>query len=120
MSETINDINEDELQIVNQSDNEVEQEHEVDDLGLCDESQVYVISVDDTPVYYVRDLNDAKDSMWNLARQLKNKCNNFKSIMICETKPNELTLVGKQKFSIVAYDRVLHRIKVSEVSELAR
>ena len=87
-------------------------------LSFTENSELYVVSVDGLPKFYVKDIKAAHEKMWNIARQLAS-CRflggyNTNFLKIGE---NELHLIGSFRFFVIAYDTTLNRITCSRVQE---
>jgi hypothetical protein len=91
---------------------------ELPSLSFTDNSDLYVVSVNDSPVFYVKDENAASAKMWEVAHKLAGTeffagyRTNFLKI-----SHQELHLLGSYRFFLIAYDTILHRISYSRVQE---
>ena len=87
-------------------------------LSLTENSDLYIVSIDGQPKFYVKDKTTAHEKMWEVARKLSSTQffagynTNFLSI-----RENELHLLGSYRFFLIAYDTILHRISYSHVQE---
>lgn len=110
------------LDILNNKDNEPnpddDEENEPDKLSLTNDSELYVICVDNIPQYYVQSEKLAKERMWDTSRLLSSKMIGY-HINYMNIAENELHLIGAYSFFLVQYDRVLHRISYHIVNECA-
>lgn len=90
----------------------------INSLSFTENSDLYVVSIDGLPTFYVKDIKTANEKMWDITRQLANKRflggYNTNFLKISE---NELHLIGSFRFFIIAYDTTLHRITYSKVKE---
>lgn len=89
-----------------------------DPLSFTKNSDLYVVSVNGIPQFYVRDAKTASEKMWDSARILSGKefFTGYRTnyLQVSET---ELHLLGSYRFFLIAYDTVLHRISYSKVQE---
>jgi cobalamin biosynthesis protein CobT len=87
-------------------------------LSFTDNSDLYVVSINNSPRFYVKDEKTALKKMWEVAHKLAGTelftgCRtNFLQI-----SHQELHLLGSYRFFIIAYDTILHRISYSRVQE---
>ena len=87
-------------------------------LSFTDQSDLYVVSVDGIPKFYVKDEKSASDKMWDISRKLAGTHyfagyrTNFLKI-----KDNELHIIGSYRLFVIAYDIILHRIKYYKIEE---
>jgi len=95
------------------SDNEL-----LEHFSLTDNSELFVVSVDDYPKFYVKDIKTARERMCSIARQLvmKKFTNGYRTNFI-NISENELHIVGSYRFFLIAYDTVLNRITCSKIEE---
>lgn len=102
------------------SDSESDEESDSlrsDSLDMVDNSELYVISIDDIPQFYVQSEELAKERMWDTARLVYLKLfGNFNAQFI-NIKDNELHITGKFRFFFFSYDSVLHRLKYHKIKE---
>ena len=85
--------------------------------NFIEKSELYVISVDGSPTFYVNNEKSAFDKMWDVTRLLSSKYifDGYKTQFI-EVKDNELHILGSYRFFIIAYDQILNRITYNKIS----
>jgi len=82
-------------------------------------STVFVILQDDVPQFYVRNLIDARNYMWALARFYKfNLLTNYTSYIKEGDDQNQLKLMGSYRFFLIPYDKVISYFEISEIKEV--
>ena len=112
------DPNEDYQTYSSDSENYSDSSDESDQLSPKKNSDLYVVSVDGSPMFYVKDEQAASKKMWSVAFKLAGikffagDRTNFLKI-----SDNELHLIGSYRFFLIAYDRIIHTIRYSKVSE---
>lgn len=100
------------------SHNEDELSPLINSLSFTENSDLYVVSVDDIPKFYVKDIETANEKMWDIARQLAgNRFLGGYNTNFLKIRENEIHLIGSFRFFIIAYDTTLHRITYSKVQE---
>ena len=79
-------------------------------------SDVYIVSVDGCPKFYVNTEKAAYDKMWEVTRLLSSKhvFSGYRTQYI-KVKNNELHILGSYRFFIVAYDQILNRITYNKI-----
>ena len=89
-----------------------------DNFPLTENSDLYVVSVDGRPRFYVKDEKAAHEKMWNIARHLSRTqfFAGYKTNFL-RIRENELHLLGSYRFFLIAYDTTLHRITYNRVQE---
>lgn len=87
-------------------------------LSLTENSDLYVVTVDGSPRFYVKDEKTASDKMWEVARRLSSTqfFAGYRTSFL-RIRENELRLLGSFRFFLIAYDTTLHRISYSRVQE---
>lgn len=87
-------------------------------LSFTKNSNLYVVSVDDIPYFYVKDEKTAVEKMWEVTRKLSGKqfFSGYKTNTL-KINERELHLLGSYRFFLIAYDTILHRINYSMVQE---
>ena len=80
------------------------------------DSDVYIVSVDGCPKFYVNTEKAAYDKMWEVTRLLSSKYvfDGYRTQYI-KVKNNELHILGSYRFFIVAYDQILNRITYNKI-----
>jgi hypothetical protein len=90
--------------------------------GSCfhytENSDLFAVSVDGIPKFYVKDEKEASEKMWSLTRLLSGQkfCAGYRTNYV-QISPNELHIVGSYRFFVIAYDQTLHRISYSKIRE---
>jgi hypothetical protein len=124
LDETINNDsnNEEDNDSNNEEDNE---EDNVDGLSsllsplsFTNNSDLYVVSVNDSPRFYVKDEKEASKKMWEVARKLAGtEFSAGYTTDFLKIGNQELHLIGSCRFFLIAYDIFLHRVSYSRVQE---
>ena len=103
-----------------ENDDEVVDEliNSLEPFSFTENSDLYVVSIDDTPSFYVKDDVTASKKMWEVTRSLSNT-NFFRGYKtnLLKISNNELHLLGRYRFFLVSYDTILHRVSYSKVQE---
>lgn len=83
-----------------------------------DNNDLYAISVDGLPLYYVKDEETAHKHMWDIARlySYKKTISGWQTSFV-KISCNELHLVGRCKFFLISYDQVLRRVSYTKIRE---
>jgi hypothetical protein len=86
--------------------------------NFIENSELYVISVDDSPKFYVNNEKSAFDKMWEVTRMLSSKYvfDGYRTQFI-KVNNNELHILGSYRFFIIAYDQILNRITYNKISQ---
>jgi hypothetical protein len=83
------------------------------------DTEIFTISVNDNLLYYMKDFESAVKSMWGVGRRIKVKHNSFdEELVLCESYVNEVQLLGRRRFLLVSYDRVICTLRVDKISQL--
>ena len=92
------------------SDNE-DEDDEVDceTVVVVPDSEMYVISVNDKPHYYVRTQDEADLCMWHVARNLVNLSPNFTTRYV-KVGINELHIERQCNWYVMSYAETIHRL----------
>lgn len=115
-SDTVN-----EKKNVNESNNEEEIRTENDDniINLIPNTDLYLLSKDEEPLGFFKDKKLALETMWKVARINKLKYMSNYNVYISEDcDENNISIVGYQKFIIIAYGRVFSRFKITTVKQM--
>ena len=85
---------------------------------FSDNSDLYVVSVDNVPQFYVKDEKTASKKMWEVTRLLSSRhlCEGYLTQFI-NISENELHILGSYRFFLVAYDQVLQRVSYKKIIE---
>ena len=85
------------------------------------DSEIYVISSNNNPYCYCKNMEEAQKVMWSIARDQKifqNCYNGYNSYIKEYEDLNYLELVGYNKFSIVNVEKVLYRYRIRCIKEI--
>lgn len=88
--------------------------------SFTDNSDLYVVTIDESPRFYVKDEQAASDKMWEITRQLAvtdffaGYRTNF-----CKVSDNEIHIIGSYRLFLISYNTILHRIKYDKIQECA-
>ena len=90
----------------------------LDPFSITENSDLYVVNVNDFPRFYVKDEKSASDKMWSTIRLLSGRefLDGWRTNYV-QISDTELHLVGSYRFFLIAYDQVLHRVSYSRVKE---
>ena len=84
--------------------------------SFTDNSDLFVISIDGIPKFYVKDEKTASEKMWYFTRILsfKHFSSGYRSNYV-QISEKELHIIGSFRFFLLAYDQVIHRITYSKI-----
>lgn len=101
-----------------EDDNEKELPTLLSPLSFTDNSDLYIVSVNGLPRFYVKDEKTASDKMWELSRKLASTefFAGYRTNLL-RISNKEIHLLGSYRFFLIAYDTILHRISYSRISE---
>jgi hypothetical protein len=91
---------------------------QLEPMSFTEKSGLYVVTIDGTPKFYVKDEETAAEKMWEVTHHLSaaqffvGYRTNFLKI-----KENEIHILGSYRFFLIAYDTILHRVSYSKVDE---
>ena len=88
--------------------------------NLTDNSELYVISIDNIPKFYVNTLELAQKKMTDIFQSLVfNYVHNENYMLYLHNMnfKNEIHIIRKHKFFIISYDEVIHRIRYNIIKE---
>lgn len=88
------------------------------ELVLEENTQKYVITVNGVPQCYTQTLENARNCMWNLARLEKNNHTEYQCFIQEMDNPNDIHLIGYNRFYIISYSRTLINLSVRSVLEI--
>ena len=86
-------------------------------LNLIEDTNIFVITVNDIPTCYLNNLEQANYHMWILARRLSSS-NHSSTTYIFEKQQHEIHIIEKSKIFLISYDNLKYIIRLYEVSEL--
>jgi hypothetical protein len=82
-------------------------------------SELYLILLNEKPVFYLKDLEAATFHMWNTAKKVIVDYDSLATdTFISEISPFSLNVMGSYPYSIISYSRVLGSLRISKISEL--
>ena len=112
-----NEDNEDEEDNEDNEDNEDDEEYDID-LNFTENSELYIVSVNNSPSFYVKDLKTAKDKMWEVSKCLLNEeyLKGYRTYNL-RISDNEIHIIGNHRFFLISYDQILHRISYNKIKE---
>ena len=92
----------------------------IPNLSLKKGTSIFVINVDGVPTFYTKNIKDARERMWDLARIRRNRETNYHTyIRGCPDK-NRIEIVGSYKLSIFSVDRAICWLHISRVQEVVQ
>jgi hypothetical protein len=81
-------------------------------------SNLYTVSIDNIPKFYVKDEQSAIEKIWDIGKDLSHKyfldgyTNN-----IIKIKDNEIHISGSYQLFLISYEKILSRISYEKISE---
>ena len=96
----------------NESENEDFDTESVSSIDTMSDKNIYVVSVNGRPLYYNKDLIDARRLMWSVARRITRNLfltGNY-NVRISPETNDELQVFSASKFAIISYERLEHTI----------
>jgi hypothetical protein len=93
-----------------------------DNINSCfsftENSNLFVISANGQPKFYVQDEKTAIENMWNVAKLLsvESFCSGYRTSFV-KFSPTEIHIIGTYRFFLLSYDRILYRITYSKIKE---
>ena len=112
------DDSEDESDSEDEDESDSEGAPELSLFSFTENSDLYAISVDGVPICYVKDEENARNRMWDLAiLYLYRKTLNGWQSRFVKIGRNELHLLGSYRFFLIAYDKVLLRVSYAKIRE---
>ena len=82
------------------------------------QNDIYVISINNEPFFYVDNYDDGLEYMWKYTRQLMFEEQLFDKCHIHQANHNELHIIHIERFYIMSYEEVLHRVNINTVKKL--
>jgi len=79
----------------------------------------YVVSINDEPYGFSRDIDKARTEMWSYAREYKNDYTSIYNCRINELDIDTVELTGSLKFGFVCLEHVICRLQVHSVYEIS-
>jgi len=112
-SDTDGSVEEDEEE--NESYESSDVESRGDEVGCekCEEGGIFVINIDDKPVFYTLDRNDVMNKMILIAGTIAKRERRKDSSIYTTVKTNMVEISSAYNFFVVKYERVIHRITVN-------
>jgi hypothetical protein len=103
------------------TDNESDDESDlIPNLSLKKGSSIFIINVDQVPTFYTKNLKDARERMWDLARIRRNRETNYHTYIRGCSDKNRIEIVGSYKMSIFSVDRAICWLHISRVQEVVQ
>lgn len=116
----VDEIKEEENQEMKNDDELLKQKLNESDSDEDNENVMYVISIDNVPYYYHKDLVSVRKNMWKLAHQYiisdeddEIGVSNDKYIMT--NNPNNIQIISPLDFLFFRYSNVLHVLKIDYI-----
>ena len=115
-----NKEDEDEDGCENETSSEEHSDEYVNDdfLTLNEKTPIYLLCKDDQPLCYFSNKKLASEYMWKFARFNKIKYMNDFSIFIKEENEDTISIVGYNRFLIVAYERFFSKFHITKVNQM--
>jgi len=90
---------------------------EVMPLSLKDNSDLFVLSVDEVPRFYTKTIEEAREKMWAYAKCRRIQETHYNTYIRACSDKNRLEISGSNKFSVFMVDRIICRLLISAVQE---
>jgi hypothetical protein len=119
IEDNIEEDNEDNIEEDNEDEEDEDDEDDIDiDLNFTENSELYIVSVNNSPSFYVKDLKTAKDKMWEVSKCLLNEeyLKGYRTYNL-RISDNEIHIIGNHRFFLISYDQILHRISYNKIKE---
>lgn len=122
--EVIGDENEDQVveedEVIDENENEDEVSDEESKLNYYDEDEdkedkLYIISIDNVPHLYGKNLKDLRSKMWDIANALLKSESEYEGYYILTNNLNEIKIICPYEFFILKYHHVLYEFKIDYV-----
>ena len=116
--------NKNEEKCVTDDEDEYDTEDEEDecsnyDFMLVEDSEIYLLTKNDKPLFYIRNRKEAFEHMWRLARCNKNYySDSYRTFIKEEMDVKILSVIGYYKFSVLSYEKLLNKFEIVNVKEL--
>ena len=101
-----------------QSKDDSDENTENPNIYLKDSSEIFVVSVDGVPQFYTKNIENAREQMYNFAKMLRIKETQYNTYIRGCSNKNYIELIGCHKFSVFFVDRTICRLLVSQVQEV--
>ena len=120
--EVIGDENEDQVveedEVIDENEDEVSDEESK--LNYYDEDEdkedkLYIISIDNVPHLYGKNLKDLRSKMWDIANALLKSESEYEGYYILTNNLNEIKIICPYEFFILKYHHVLYEFKIDYV-----
>ena len=87
-------------------------------LSFTENSELYVVSVDGLPQFYVKDEHTAERKMWEVTRLLSARhVLDGHHTQFLKINNNELHILSSYRFFLIAYDQIIHKVSYHRVKE---
>ena len=122
--EVIGDENEDQVveedEVIDENEDENEVSDEESKLNYYDEDEdkedkLYIISIDNVPHLYGKNLKDLRSKMWDIANALLKSESEYEGYYILTNNLNEIKIICPYEFFILKYHHVLYEFKIDYV-----
>ena len=122
--EVIGDENEDQVveedEVIDENEDENEVSDEESKLNYYDEDEdkedkLYIISIDNGPHLYGKNLKDLRSKMWDIANALLKSESEYEGYYILTNNLNEIKIICPYEFFILKYHHVLYEFKIDYV-----
>jgi hypothetical protein len=97
-----------------EEESEEESDTEYETIDVVPDSEMYAISVDGKPRYYVRTPDEADLCMWHVARRLVHLSPDYKTRYVKVGK-NELHIERQCNWYVMSYAETVHRLSYREI-----
>ena len=88
-------------------------------LTLNTSNTIYSINKDDTPLFYVKTLDKARDIMWSCAREYRMRWfSNYSTFIREGSDRNIIEITGYYRYFLVSYERLFTTFTIQKMYEL--
>ena len=77
---------------------------------------VFIVLLDDTPLFYTKTLASAKTNMWDIARNVRMKYFDY-TTYLREESEEEIIVTGKYNNYVISYEKELNRLHIKKINE---
>jgi hypothetical protein len=101
-----------------EEDVEEELDIDFDGLSLKEGTELYVVTIDGVPQCYTKTVQEARSRMWDFARVRRFRETQFNTYIRECRNPNDIEVVGYNRFSIINIDRTICWLSVCSVQQV--
>ena len=111
----------DEVKEKNEENNKENKHTQTDDdlsFTVDNEKEIYVICVNENPIYYNPDSIESNKIMWGVTRVILDEIgvNPSYQIRICPVSKNKIEIYASYKFFIISYESLIHTVSCNKAN----